>query len=133
MHSNYPSLSCVHGVPVRQKCVLIGSRCYVQLERLKGLHVLGYMTLRAFIHSCRDHRTEPRHQPLCCPNPFDGFGYPQDFAGSFEQIQFLADTHFAQLLSSCYCHLLFAHLSSLASSHFTANMTLTTNIDTFCA
>ena len=44
-----------------------------------------------------------------CPILFNGFGYPQDFAGSFEQIQLLADTHFAQLLRSWwYRHLLFA-------------------------
>ena len=78
-----------------QECPLIVSRSYIPLKGLIGVRVAGHMTLRAFIYLCGHHRTKPRHQSLSCPYPFDGFGYPQDFAGGFEQFQFPADTHLA--------------------------------------
>ena len=74
--------------------------------RLMGLRISGNMMLRAFIYTYLHHGTEPRLHSLSCPNHFDGFGYPQIFAGGLIQIQFLADTHFTQLLRSRYCHLL---------------------------
>ena len=96
--------------------------------RIEGSLCFG--TLRTLIYPCRHHRTEPRHQSLSFPYPFDGFEYPQDFAGGFEQIQAPADIHFAKLLRSRYCHLLLAR-SCISLKPLHTNMALTTIIDTF--
>ena len=65
---------------------------------------------------------------LSCPYSFDCFGYPQDFAGALEQIQFSVGTYFAQLLRSRYCSSC-SFFPALASSHFSDSLPLTTNSD----
>ena len=88
-HSNHPFYSCCDGISMRQERPLIDTQSYVQLERLIGLRVSGHMTLRVFVYPCCHHRMEPRLQSLSCPYSFNESGYPQDFAGSLEQNQFL--------------------------------------------
>ena len=59
--SSYRFHNCCDGVSKRQECSPIGTRSYIQLERLIGLRVSGHMTLRALKHSRRHDGKEPRH------------------------------------------------------------------------